>query len=430
MKSLKTISIFLLLAIAITALIPFNSYGLEKDYIGHWAEGTIQTWLDNNYVTGYSDGSFKPDGSITRAEFVTMANKLLDFIELTDIFFTDVNPDDWYYQEVQKAYKAGYISGVSETLFSPNSNLTREQAAVIITKIMGLDINIENILNFSDNDLISHWALEYVNAAAAAEIILGYTADNTFRPQNPITRAEAVVLLDRLNQFIIEDTEVPEGTITPPPVVDVGGGPGPGPGPVDPAPKAVDLTVNNQVIILGIDDEFNLAENITLGTPEVTITYITDNKGAIDDPLNGNIKGKAQGKVNVTVKATKEGHENKEVKFQIIVAPVSLSWTDPSGTKMVGEEQDILINIGLLEGVNSVENVAISMIWEKLIDSTWITVDGEDITIIYDSAEVTMKEGIYQLIKRLTVDKSSSIKVTVSFNNVGEYKLTVYGIME
>lgn len=431
MKTKKTILILLLLMLVMTALIPLNSYGLEKDYIGHWAEQTIQSWLDNNYVSGYPDGFFRPDATITRAEFITMANNVLMFTDTADISFSDVNPGDWYYKEVQKAFKAGYISGITETMFAPDSNLTREQAAVIVYKILNLEINPENIYTFADSSLISDWAKDYVNAAVFAEIMLGYSEDNTFRPQNPITRAEAIVLLDRLNQSIIDDIIIPEGTITPPPVVDGGGGGGSGPGPVDPTPKIIDITVKNTIVTIGIGEEFNLANNLTLKTSDVILSYTTDNKGAINDPLKGIITGKKQGEVNVTVKASREGYENKEVKFQIFVAPVVLNWTDPSGNKIVGEEQEISINMGLLDGAAPVDNVSISMVWEKYIDSQWIPVDNEDITIIYNSSELTINDGIFRLIEITTVNKDNDvINAVVRFNKDGEYKLTVYGIKE
>ncbi|MBP1924249.1 hypothetical protein J2Z76_000102 [Sedimentibacter acidaminivorans] len=428
----KTISILLLLIMIITAMMPLNVYGLNKDYIGHWAESTIQSWLDNSYITGYLDGSFKPDEPVTRAEFVKMANNFLGFSEKAAISFTDVSPNDWYYEEVQKAYKAGYIHGASELLFNPNSNLTREQAAVIVSKILGLELNPENVQRFSDSELISDWAKEYVNAVAVAQIMLGYSQDNTFMPQKPITRAEAIVLLDRLNQFEIEDIVVPEGTITPNPTGGGGGGGG-SPGPVDPTPSSIVINTKNSVVMIGIDEEYSLADNLTLETSDVTLKYTTENTNEIiNDPLNGVITGNKQGKVTVAVTASKTGYENKTISFQVIVAPVAISWTDPIGNKTIGEKQNIVINIKLYEGADSVENVAVNMLWEKKIDSNWIPVDTEDISVLYDSTQIEMNNDIYQLIKGLTVEKDINTNITaeISFNKVGEYKLTVYCIKE
>lgn len=196
----KIICSLLLFLMVITSFFPISIYGLSKDYEGHWAEDTIDLWINNGYIKGYSDGSFKPEGLITRAEFITMVNKLFSYNEKADINFSDVQTDDWYYEEVQKAYKAGYINGVSEFKFSPDSYLTREQAAVIISKIMNLEENINTTNPFADKDLISDWALGYVNSAAESKFITGYS-DSTFRPQNPIKRAEAAVILFRTANY-------------------------------------------------------------------------------------------------------------------------------------------------------------------------------------------------------------------------------------
>ena len=192
----KIISLLLIFMMIITIAIPTGVYGLDKDYAGHWAEDTIQSWLDNGHVTGYSDGSFKPEEFVTRAEFVKMVNNLFSYKETANISFKDVNQNDWYYQDVQKAFKAGYITGVSKTKFAPNDNITREQAAVIISKIMKLNGNSTETDIFKDTDKISSWAKNYVSLAAKAQLIKGYS-DNSFKPQNPIKRAEAIVTLNR-----------------------------------------------------------------------------------------------------------------------------------------------------------------------------------------------------------------------------------------
>lgn len=434
MQKNRKISMLLMLVILTTIMMPVNAYALNKDYEGHWAESTIQSWLDNKLISGYPDGSFKPNAPVTRAEFVKMANNLLGYTEIAPISFSDVNINSWYYIEVQKAFKAGYISGVSDLLFSPNTNLTREQAAVIVSKILGLELNTENVQQFTDNHLISDWAKNYVDAATVAQIILGYTEDNTFRPQNPITRAEAIVLLDRLNQFEIEDITVPEGTITPPPITGGGGGGGGG-GPIIPTPSTISMSVKNQIIMIGIEEEYNLADNITLETSDValtyTITYTITNENVVTNDSEGMIKGNKQGKVTVTIKASKTGYENKTVSFGVIVAPVSITWTQPSEDITIGKKQDININIKLYQGANKLDNVNLIMLWEKKENSNWVPVNQEDITITYNTKLIEMNKGIYQLIKGLTVDNTDkTITTEILFNNAGEYKLTVYCIKE
>ena len=169
----------------------------EHDYLGHWAESAIQKWLDISYITGYPDGTFKPEEFITRAEFVKLVNNLFGFMEEAEIAFVDVKEDNWYYKEIQKAYKAGYIIGVSPTEFAPNEYITREQSAIILSRLLGLNSNDKGADVFYDSKQISVWAKGYVGAAAEQGLIKGYE-DNSYMPQNNIKRAEAVSLLDRV----------------------------------------------------------------------------------------------------------------------------------------------------------------------------------------------------------------------------------------
>jgi len=170
---------------------------LSNDYKGHWAEDVIQKWLDMKYIAGYPDGTFRPNAFITRAEFVKMTNNLFGFSETAEIAFGDVAKDSWYYGEIQKAYKAGYIKGISAVQFAPDNYITREQSAAIISRLLKLEGNDTAFGIFYDSSQISGWAKGSVGAVAANSLIMGYE-DNTFRPINNIKRAEAVALLNRI----------------------------------------------------------------------------------------------------------------------------------------------------------------------------------------------------------------------------------------
>jgi hypothetical protein len=176
----------------------YDSSVLEaSDYQGHWAEAVIQKWLDMGYITGYPDGTFRPEEFITRAEFVKIVNNAFGFIETAEITFIDVDEENWYYEEIQKAFKEGDIIGISETEFAPEDYITREQVAIIMSRLLDLEGNEKGADIFYDSSQISSWAKEYVGAVAEYNIIKGYE-DNTFKPQNNIKRAEALVLLDRV----------------------------------------------------------------------------------------------------------------------------------------------------------------------------------------------------------------------------------------
>ena len=97
----------------------------------------IQAMGEKEYLAGYTDGSFKPDGKITRAEFVTMVNKAKGFEPgIVSVFFTDVPETEWYYTFVKAGLQAGYFTGYEDNTFRPGEPLTRAQAAKLIYEVM------------------------------------------------------------------------------------------------------------------------------------------------------------------------------------------------------------------------------------------------------------------------------------------------------
>jgi hypothetical protein len=168
-----------------------------KDYEGHWAQVTIQKWMDEGRVAGYPDGSYKPDSNVTRAEFVKLVNGIIDFNKKADVKYKDVPSTEWYYDYVSVAQEVGYISGYSADLFGPNDYITREQAASILSRIQYLSSNEAGAAKYDDNSKISSWAKGGVGAASEAGFISGYN-DGSFKPLNNLTRAEALTMIDNV----------------------------------------------------------------------------------------------------------------------------------------------------------------------------------------------------------------------------------------
>lgn len=168
-----------------------------RDYEGHWAQATIQKWLDAGKVSGYPDGSYKPDSNVTRAEFVKMVNGIIDFNKKAVITYKDVPASEWFYDYIGVAQEVGYISGYSSDKFGPNDYITREQAASILSRIQYLDNNESALNKFADNLSISAWAKGSVGAASNSGFISGYT-DGSFKPVNNLTRAEALTMIDNV----------------------------------------------------------------------------------------------------------------------------------------------------------------------------------------------------------------------------------------
>lgn len=174
---------------------PTNPEIKLTDIDSHWAKESIIDFVSKGILNGYEDNTFKPDNSITRAEFVKIVNKVFGFSEVGEVKFTDVNENDWYYNELQIAVNKGYINGYEDNTFRPNNQITRQEAASIISNI--LKISGDGNLDFADKDSIGDWAKSSVDALNDNNIMGGYE-DNTFRPNNNMTRAEAVVTLSRL----------------------------------------------------------------------------------------------------------------------------------------------------------------------------------------------------------------------------------------
>ena len=167
-----------------------------NDVKGHWAEQQIDSWIANGSLKGYQDGSVKPNSAITRAEFIVLVNRLFEFSETASADFKDLSPSNWAYNDVAKALKAGYVKGYSDNTFQPSSNVSRQEAASMISSVLGLDpSNSEGIKQFKDAGKIPAWSQGSIAAVIEKGIMKGYP-DGTFQAQKQLTRAEAIVLID------------------------------------------------------------------------------------------------------------------------------------------------------------------------------------------------------------------------------------------
>ena len=156
--------------------------------------------MKKGYRTGYEDNTFRPDNGMTRAEFVKVVNKVFGYTQKCTEQFTDVNKDDWFYDDICIGVKAGYIKGKSKDIFSPNDNITREEAAMILTNIMkNKDENLDKLTTFKDGDKTSQWAQSSVEGAIEAGYLNG-DDKGLLNPISNITRAEAITMLSRVKK--------------------------------------------------------------------------------------------------------------------------------------------------------------------------------------------------------------------------------------
>ncbi|MCR6545402.1 S-layer homology domain-containing protein [Dehalobacterium formicoaceticum] len=167
------------------------------DVSGHWAEDFVVEWNQEGVVGGYPDGSFQPNREITRAEFITIINQALGCIATENFDFSDVQQGNWFYGEVAKAMKSGYMTGYPNGTFQPNSPISRQEAAIVFSRIMALENDEQGASDFTDVNKIPAWSKGLVGAVAEAGYMGGYP-DGTFQPTKSITRAESVATLDRI----------------------------------------------------------------------------------------------------------------------------------------------------------------------------------------------------------------------------------------
>ena len=172
------------------------------DVKGMWCENIVNTLHDQGLVNGRTKELFAPDDNLTRAELVQLLANLsgadLSAYANADGKFTDVDKNAWYYAAVMWAADNNIVYGIGNDEFAPDISITREDTAAIIFRYMGIDAAEENA-EFSDTDEISGYAKDAVNTLSAQGIINGYP-DNTFRPKNTITRAEAAAVLYGVNE--------------------------------------------------------------------------------------------------------------------------------------------------------------------------------------------------------------------------------------
>ena len=168
-----------------------------SDIEDHWAEKEINIMSSNGIISGYTDGTFRPNQNMTRAELITVINRLLGNQEQNDRFVPDINTKDWYYVEIRKALESGFIEGNSEGYVRPNSLITRQEAVVMLQRALvpiGSDVVTTE---YSDFDSVAKWASRSFNTFLYKGYIKGYT-DNTIKATKNITRAEVVRIISNI----------------------------------------------------------------------------------------------------------------------------------------------------------------------------------------------------------------------------------------
>lgn len=188
MKKKQSFLAILLVILLLFSYTPFVSAASYRDTRGHWAEEYIDYLSGAGVINGYGDGSFHPNASISKVEFFSMVNKAAGLNKTYAVTFSDVKRGSWYYNEVAKAVKAGYITPTTGRL-KPNAPISRQEAMRILGYMYNLYSSDGVLGNFSDQRYIKASARQQVAALVEIGVINGYS-NGTFRPNNAISRAE------------------------------------------------------------------------------------------------------------------------------------------------------------------------------------------------------------------------------------------------
>jgi len=170
-----------------------------SDIQSHWAESYITELIDQKIINGYEDNTIRPNGEITRAEatkiiVTAIGDSASDTISYS--FADNGDIPEWASGYVQTAVDKGIMTGYEDNTFKPNQRVSRKELAVMTMKAFGFGEDKYKALDFADGNEIASWAYGYIAKAVSLSIITGYE-DNTFKADNPVTRAEACAIISK-----------------------------------------------------------------------------------------------------------------------------------------------------------------------------------------------------------------------------------------
>jgi len=212
------------------------------DIQNNWAQSFIEALAARNVISGFPDGTFRPNAPVTRAQFAAMISKAFPLTQQREgITFNDVPSFYWASDAIQAAYQSGFLAGYPNNIFLPEQNIPRAQ--VLVSLASGLNLNASNVAildNFQDAADIPDFARKAIAAATENRIVVNYPNLATLSPNQIATRADVAAFIyqalvrngtvppleptDVANQYIVGYETVataPEPTPTSPPEQEV-----------------------------------------------------------------------------------------------------------------------------------------------------------------------------------------------------------------
>lgn len=167
------------------------------DALSHWAEKSIGSMASKDVVRGYADGTFKPENRVTRAEFAKLVVTAMELdIESYEGGFGDLE-GHWAADYIQTAKSSGIINGYEDGTFKPDGEITRAEMAAMLSRAVAGKAGSVDLAQFADSHKIPAWASKGVQGAVAAELMKGDT-NGKFNPEKLTTRAESATVVYRL----------------------------------------------------------------------------------------------------------------------------------------------------------------------------------------------------------------------------------------
>ena len=163
----------------------------------HYAYIAVMSMVEKGVLSGVGEKRFEPDRFVKREEFAQMLYKAFNVPD-SDSTFEDVGKNEWFYKPVSACCGAGIIKGVSDSHFGSGASLTRQDACVMLYRLLG-EPTVELEAEFADRESAAPYAKNAIDALYSMEVIRG-TEDNRFMPQSELTRAQAAMIIYNISE--------------------------------------------------------------------------------------------------------------------------------------------------------------------------------------------------------------------------------------
>ncbi len=177
--------------------VPEGTLSALSDIQGHWAQPYVEALVAQGIMSGFEDGSFRPDDPITRVQFAAVIQTAFAPTATQSAqTFSDVAENFWGYNAIQTAYQGGFLSGYADGTFRPDQPATRVQILAGIANGLGYSSDNTALLSvYQDADQIPNWALQAIAGATEQTLVVNYPQQNQLNPNQFATRADLAAFI-------------------------------------------------------------------------------------------------------------------------------------------------------------------------------------------------------------------------------------------